>query len=161
MKINKIMLLVICMFFVGIGIVCGKNVDSNIEIMPNNLYLMNSTTNVIKLANEESGVTCESIFGTIDPSTGKFDENTLGYWIKWALDVIKYIAITALVVLSAVDFFQAIVSDNKDDVKKAGSKTLKRFVYVVLIFFLPIIVEVIMKQFGASGTCNIGSVIIC
>lgn len=44
----------------------------------------------------------------------------------------------------------------KNALKKAGNKALKRFIYCVLLFFLPTIISLIMTMFGAYGTCGIG-----
>lgn len=93
---------------------------------------------------------CNSLLG--DPD----DKNYLAYWIQWSLNVLKYIAIIALLVLSSLDFIKAITSGDKDALKKASMSLIKRFALVVLIFFLPIVIEVLMKLFGAYGTCDIG-----
>lgn len=61
-----------------------------------------------------------------------------------------------LLVLVISDFFKAIVENDKDALKKAGNKALKRFIYCVLLFFLPTIISLIMTMFGAYGTCGIG-----
>ena len=76
--------------------------------------------------------------------------------MQWILNVMKYIAIVALLALVTMDFFKALVSNDKDALKKAGSTAAKRFIYCVMIFFLPIIVDLIMSLFGAYGTCGIG-----
>lgn len=95
---------------------------------------------------------CDYLLG--DPNDPK--KQDLAYWIQWCLDIIKYAAIIALLIFSTIDFVQALIKDDKDAIKKAATKALKRFVFAVLIFFLPIIVEVLMKVFGAYGTCGIG-----
>ena len=93
---------------------------------------------------------CNSYFG--DPTDSQYP----AYWMQWILDVIKYVAIAALLVLSTVDFIKALISNDKDALKKAGMTTAKRFIFVVILFFLPIIVDFIMRLFGAYGTCGIG-----
>lgn len=108
--------------------------------------------------NEEPGIgggtgelsTCDSIFGD------KTDFQDPAYWIQWCLNLIKYLAIGALLLLTTMDFFKALVQNDKDALKKAGVTAAKRFIYCVLIFFLPIIVDFIMSLFGAYGTCGIG-----
>lgn len=92
---------------------------------------------------------CNSYFG--DPDYSQYP----AYWMQWILDIIKYVAIAALLVLSTVDFIKALVSNDKDALKKATTTTAKRFIYVVILFFLPIIVDFIMRLFGAYGTCRI------
>ncbi len=93
---------------------------------------------------------CDSIFG--DPGCDKCP----AYWIQWILNLMKYIAIIALLVFVIVDFIKALVQNDKDAIKKAGMSAAKRFIYCVLIFFLPIIVEFFMSLLGAYGTCGIG-----
>lgn len=93
---------------------------------------------------------CNTYFG--DPSKSQYP----AYWMQWVLNVIKYVAIAALLVLSTVDFIKALVSNDKDALKKAGMTAAKRFIFVVILFFLPIIVDFIMRLFGAYGTCGIG-----
>ena len=85
--------------------------------------------------------TCNSIFG--DPT----DVDCPAYWIQWALNLIRYIAIIALFGLSIVDFIKALISNDNDGLKKAGVNTAKRFIYCVLIFFLPIIVNLVSEMF--------------
>lgn len=83
-------------------------------------------------------------------------ETDPAYWIQWILNLMKYMAIIALLVLVISDFLKALVENDKDALKKAGSKALKRFIYCVLLFFLPTIISLIMTMFGAYGTCGIG-----
>ena len=54
--------------------------------------------------------------------------------------------------------YQADLLENydKDALKKTGITTGKRFVFVAILFFLPILVNFIMNWFGAYGTCGIG-----
>jgi len=97
-----------------------------------------------------TGTNCNALFGD------KNDNRSIAYWLQWGLDLMKYIAIIALLALSTIDFIKALVADDKDAIKKASMTTAKRFVFAVLIFFLPIVVEMLMNLFGAYGTCDIG-----
>ena len=104
---------------------------------------------VNKFAVADSYDTCDSLLGDPNNCDGKCPAN----WFQWILNVMKYVAIVALLVLVISDFLKALTENDKDAMKKAGSKALKRFVYCVLIFFVPIIVEIIMTWFGAYGNC--------
>lgn len=95
------------------------------------------------------GEGCVSYFGSPE------DPDCTAYWMQWILNIIKYVAIAALLILSTVDFIKALVSNDKDALKKAGVTTAKRFIFCVLLFFLPIIVDFIMSLIGAYGTCGI------
>ena len=84
------------------------------------------------------------------------DSQYPAYWLQEALNIMRYIAIVALLVLVTIDFVKAVASNDKDALKKAGSTAIKRFIYCVLLFFVPIIVKIIMTMFGAYGSCGIG-----
>lgn len=95
---------------------------------------------------------CESLLGDPDDC----NEECPAYWIQWGLNLMKYIAIVALLLLVTVDFLKAVVSSDKDALKKAGSTSIKRFIYCVLIFFVPIIVKLILDLMGIYGSCSVG-----
>lgn len=78
------------------------------------------------------------------------------YWLQWTLDIMKYVAIVALLVLVTADFLTAMTQNDKDAMKKASSKAVKRFIYCVLLFFLPTILKLVLSLFGVYGTCGIG-----
>lgn len=84
------------------------------------------------------------------------DSQYPAYWLQETLNIMRYIAIVALLVLVTIDFVKAVASNDKDALKKAGSTAIKRFIYCVLLFFVPIIVKIIMTMFGAYGSCGIG-----
>lgn len=87
-----------------------------------------------------------------DPTNSQYP----AYWLQWILNVMKYVAIVALLVLVTMDFVKAVASNDKDALKKAGTTAIKRFIYCVLLFFLPTIISLVMNLFGAYGTCGIG-----
>lgn len=122
-----------------------ETIDGNLEQTVGDLF-----NKIVETTVANGSASCTSLLG--DPT----DKDYLAYWIQWCLDLIKYAAILALLGFSTMDFFKAFVGDDKDAYKKAFVTTVKRFIFAVLIFFLPVIVEVIMKLFGAYGTCGIG-----
>lgn len=108
-----------------------------------------STAEATCVCKPSGGGECQSYFG--DPTC----DGCPAYWIQQGFNLIKYIAIAALLVLVTMDFFKALVQNDKDALKKAGTSAMKRFIYCVIIFFLPILIEFIMNLFGAYGTCGI------
>lgn len=99
--------------------------------------------------NSENEIGCRYLFG--DPEKKEY----IAYWLQWGLNAIKYFSIVALLVLSTMDFIKALVANDKDALQKATKKVALRFLFTVIVFFIPIIVEVVMKLFGAYGTCGI------
>ena len=89
-------------------------------------------------------VTCDSLFGDVN------EEGSPAYWIHFAMNLIKYIAIIAVLVLSTTDFIKAVAEQNNDALNKAIVTTVKRIVFAVMIFFLPILVDFILNILGLS-----------
>lgn len=97
---------------------------------------------------------CTAVFGN-----DITDPNTVGYWIQLSLDIIKYLAIIALIVLSTFDFVKALVAQNDDALKKAYKTAIKRLIYCVIIFFIPGIVKLlftVMGWYGNGTPCYVG-----
>ena len=65
--------------------------------------------------------------------------------IKSVLNVIRIIAPIILLLLTSLDFAKVVFADNKDGLNKAKNNFLKRAVAVLIIFFAPDIIELILK----------------
>lgn len=77
------------------------------------------------------------------------------YWLQLALQVIRYAGIAALVIMCTIDFIQAITKQDSDALKAAINKSVRRFIFAVILFFVPLIVSTIMDLFGVYGTCTL------
>ncbi len=90
--------------------------------------------------------TCESLFSD---SNGK--PNSFYTIVQHGVNIIKFGAIILVVVLSIMEFFKAITS--KDDValKKAMTNTGLRLILGIAIFFLPTILNLLLKLFNIGG----------
>lgn len=78
--------------------------------------------------------------------------------------IIRYIRIFVpilLVVFGVVDFGKCLISDDKDDMKKATSKFMKRCVIAVAIFFVPTIISFLVDIFNAVSDNAISDAISC
>ena len=139
---NSSLKMLIC-FFVMLLFFFSFNIKVNASSISNGLE--SNVRVFVPLVDEE----CEGILGDTDKSSDP------AYWLQWILNAMKYVAIIALFVLVTMDFIKAIVANDKDAIKKAGSTAVKRFIYCVILFFLPIIVEFLMSLFGVYGTCGV------
>ncbi len=77
-------------------------------------------------------------------------------WIRIALNFVKYIALVLVIVLGTIDFIKAAGSGEPDAMKKAGQTFIKRVVAVIILFLLPMIVELILNLinlYGATDDC--------
>ena len=75
-------------------------------------------------------------------------------WISISLNFVKYVALVLVVVLGTIDFIKAAGSGEPDAMKKAGQTFIKRVVAVIILFLLPMIVELILYLINLYGTTN-------
>ena len=73
--------------------------------------------------------------------------------IKGVLRLIQIAAPVALLFLTSLDFAKVIFNDNKDGLDKAKNNFLKRSVAVLIIFFAPMIVSLILDLVNESNSC--------
>lgn len=68
------------------------------------------------------------------------------------------IAVPVLVILlCSVDIAKAVVAQEDKDMQAAISKSIKRVIIGLVIFFVPLVIDVLLDLVGlASGTCGIG-----
>ncbi len=74
---------------------------------------------------------------------------TPAYYLHIILIAMRYVAIVLALVLSIIDFFKAVFSQDKDLLKKAAITAVKRVIFAVIIFFIPVILEFILGLLGA------------
>lgn len=141
MKRMFLLLMVLCTLFTTKPVYAS--VVSNINFTPKNTYwLANSAS--------QSDKECkDSYLG--DPKT----TGSVAYYLQTALDIIKYAGIVLCIVLTIYEFAKAILSEDKDILKPLVKKAFTRLVLVAMLFFLPIIVDLLLSLIGAYGTCGI------
>ena len=69
-------------------------------------------------------------------------------WLMKIIEWIRYIVPTLLIILSIIEFIKAIASDSEDEIRKAGSRFVKRLIVAALIFVLPLILEFLLGIFN-------------
>lgn len=123
---NKILLLVLILFGFSIKV----NAQENFHIV-----------NVL------DKISCNSVFGNEN------DPNSLMHVIKYDLyDTIKIAAPILFLLLESFDFAKAVFSNNQDIMKKAKNNLLKRGLALLIIFFAPDIINILL-DFINSKSC--------
>ena len=109
--------------------------------------IFNQGANSILIADTAN---CESYLGPVKPGYP-------AYYLQFVFNLMKYIAIILLFVLTIIEFGKATVSSNQDAMKKAIQNTVKRFIIAVIIFFLPMLIEFLLQLLGvySASTCGI------
>lgn len=69
-------------------------------------------------------------------------------WIFKIVKWVRYLVPILLIVLSVLDFIKAIASDSEDEMRKVGSKFVKRLMVSAIIFVLPLLLEFLLGIFG-------------
>ena len=92
---------------------------------------------------------CEGFLGSVS-KTG-----TPAFYLHYIISVLRYVAIILLLVFTVMDFGKAVVSQDKDALKKEAIRAAKRLVYTILIYFIPAVLDFLLKLIGAYSTCGI------
>lgn len=95
------------------------------------------------------GASCSGMLG--DPNT----RNSVAWYLQQTLEVMRFVGIILCIVLTCMDIFKMIITDEKADAKPISTKMFKRLMYVVILFFLPSLVNVLMSFVGAYSTCGL------
>ena len=91
-----------------------------------------------------------------DTYFGSGAKGTPMYYIEFAMNLLKYIAIIMLFVFTIIEFAKAVASSDEKAIKKAATNTVKRLIIVVIIFFAPIIITFIFRLLGIASDPSCG-----
>ena len=135
--IITILLIITCVMFVSPVNTKALEVN-NVNIVENNSS--NALTNTINIAANET------ILG--DPT----DENSVAWLVYLILNIIKIAGPILVILLSSIDFILVIVKSDNEAFAKAQKKLITRLVLAILLFLIPVIVQIILEVFGITGS---------
>jgi len=119
-----------------------------------NFALIGTKTKIeVNNAEDEDLETCEGMLGAKD-ADGNYQENTTGYLLQEIFNYMKIAALVSVFVFSVVDYAKALIQQDDQAFKTANTKTVKRIIYGVVFFLLPILVDLILKVIDTSS-CGI------
>ena len=105
--------------------------------------------------NTNADVSCKKIF-----KKNNSDEfNDLGQFLQDLFLGIRILAPAMVIILSTIDYIKAIAASSQDDIKKTNQRTIKRMITGVIVFFVPLLLDILFNLFGVYdiSTCGIGS----
>lgn len=112
----------------------AKTVDSS----PSNNPTDSSTPGTKVSSNDD----CEGIYGkTLDD-------------MKAAIKAFKIIGPIMVMVYTVVEYLGAVTDKDADKLKKANQRLISRFILLLVLFFLPDLINIILKLVGVSSTTN-------
>lgn len=94
-------------------------------------------------------------FNNVDLSGCIIDKGTQSI-IDWIMNLVRIGGVILLVVLGMLDFVKAAASGEQEEMKKSKSKFVKRLIACVVLFFVPIIVDILvgLVNLGSGENCN-------
>lgn len=144
MKKGKIRIL-ITLILVTITVFCAP---IYVEAKVSNIYVSSIVTkNMVKTAADaqcDADPNCKS-----DTLLGNVDcECSVAWLLQKLLNYIKILGPTIAIVLGTKDFVQAIISSEDDNMKKTEMRFAKRIVAAALLFFIPLLVQLLLDITG-------------
>ena len=99
---------------------------------------------------------CGDIFGN------KNDEESLAYLINKVLMYVRIIVPILIIVLGMIDLAKAVIASKEDEMRKAQKTFVKRLIIGVVVFFVPVLVNLLMsfadmiwENYSSCGIDNI------
>lgn len=83
-------------------------------------------------------ITCDSLFGD------KNDEKSIAYLINSVLSYVRIFVPILIILLGSLDLGKAVIASKEDEMKKAQTTFVKRLIAGMVIFFVPVFVNIIM-----------------
>lgn len=69
-------------------------------------------------------------------------------FVKAILNIIFIVVPIGLIIMMAIDFLKVVIAGNENDQKKDFNMSLKRVISIVVLFFVPTIVDLLMSLLG-------------
>lgn len=141
-KFVLIMLLILVGFTINVGFVGAAGTNSN-----GTLDISAGAGKVDNKGFENKSSDC-GVFG--DPDS----KDTFAYYLQQVFNVIRFLGPVLVLVMTVIDLVKVTAEQKQDgELQKLGGKTLKRFIYAVIIFMLPTILSTLFELIGLYGTC--------
>lgn len=71
-------------------------------------------------------------------------------FIKSLLTIAQWAVPVVIIALGTVDLFKAVIASKEDEIKNAQKMLIKRVIYGVVIFFIPLIIQVVFDMVSAQ-----------
>ena len=132
------MILILTGFTINMGFVYADNYDGSYR----------DDSDIAKQGTEFDDSKCTEVFG--DPENPK----SFAYNLQQIFSIISFIGPVLVIIVTIKDLMMVTAQQKQDgELKKIGIKTLKRFIYAVILFWLPVLINTIFHMIGLYGTC--------
>lgn len=99
------------------------------------------------LIDPDAKIECSDLFGDKNDAGNEAtgDPPSIAYMIHTALLYVRIIVPILIIVLGMLDLGKAVIASKEDEMKKAQTTFVKRVIIGVIIFFVPLLVDLIMQ----------------
>ena len=140
----KKILTIIYITIITVSLVLPINTHAlNIETLSNNYVQILDET--IDCTSKETG-----ILGSVQ------DEESVAWLLQKILNYIKILGPSLAIALGTIDFVKAIVTSDEKSMKETQKKFVNRLIAALLLFFVPLIVQVLLNLFGFTTNIACG-----
>lgn len=91
---------------------------------------------------------CKAVLGDVN------DKESFAYYLQMIFNFVQFAGPILVIVLTTVDYFKAIFGD-EGNVKKVNKRTVTRLIAVVLLFFIPVFIKILLNLFDIVSDCGI------
>lgn len=124
------------------GITKYKNEATGKEYTSEDYFGSFINMNIIKecdpTRNPDCEIVCSDLFGKSS------DKTSIAYIIDMILSYVRIIVPILIILLGSLDLGKAVIAGRADEMKKAQNTFIKRIIMGVIIFFVPVIVDIVM-----------------
>lgn len=99
--------------------------------------------------NVDGDDSCDTLLGDYN------DIYSFAWYLHKTLTFIKYLGPTLVVLFSGIDYIKALVASDADAMKKTNSKLFKRIACCLLLFFVPLVLDLLFDVFKLYGACHL------
>lgn len=140
---NKKVIVFISLFF-------AFNVFFPIKVQAKNV---NSYINQVTIKSLDSKIECtgnKGILGDVN------NDESVAWLLQKILNYIKILGPMIAIVLGSLDFVKAIITSDEDSMKKSQKRFINRLIAAIILFFIPLLVEILLELFGFTSDITCG-----
>ncbi len=126
-----------------------KEVNNNLESLAEKFTIKsNHKAGNADFAYDES---CEGLFGDVNKSVNSDGSRSVAYILNKIFDIFKIAAPILVIVLSAVGFLMALLSQDNDALKKESKNFMIRLILAISLFLLPMVLQFLLNIIGQTS----------
>lgn len=114
---------------------------------------MDSYINYVTIKSMDTNLKCtgkEGILGDVN------DENSVAWLLQKVLNYMKILGPMVAIAMGSLDYAKAIISSDEEHMKKSQGRFIKRLIAAVILFFIPLLVQILLGLFGFTSDITCG-----